>query len=339
MDNQNGENLDWNIPPSIGDTPNDLEISGIDISQSIISKLGDFSSEFPETKKQKEPKDTSYIYDYVAKYGIEEVVISNLQKLQEKELINVPFFQKLRKIFNPQMIKSKLMKGLGIRESYTGFHEFMKGDRADLPNVGICKIAKTVGYDVMIVPIPENITKLEMDRLNLYRESFLQAIENKIAELKIPITRTRNKEKDKPKEINKDFIQNLSKTENDLLKELANVPNTEIDKTIGINDIFDDKQGEIQMEQKPFVRKPKAEKSEEAEISNYLTDSIDFNPDDFTDDFDDFILPTQDIDSLNIQNINSIDMGDYEDSLTNLRKIDEDDDFTFGESEDLESIK
>lgn len=339
MDNQNGENLDWNIPPSIGDTPNDLEISGIDISQSIISKLGDFSSEFPETKKQKEPKDTSYIYDYVAKYGIEEVVISNLQKLQEKELINVPFFQKLRKIFNPQMIKSKLMKGLGIRESYTGFHEFMKGDRADLPNVGICKIAKTVGYDVMIVPIPENITKLEMDRLNLYRESFLQAIENKIAELKIPITRTRNKEKDKPKEINKDFIQNLSKTENDLLKELANVPNMETDKTIGINDIFDDKQGEIQMEQKPFVRKPKAEKSEEAEISNYLTDSIDFNPDDFTDDFDDFILPTQDIDSLNIQNINSIDMGDYEDSLTNLRKIDEDDDFTFGESEDLESIK
>lgn len=339
MDNQNGENLDWNIPPSIGDTPNDLEISGIDISQSIISKLSDFSSEFPETKKQKEPKDTSYIYDYVAKYGIEEVVISNLQKLQEKELINVPFFQKLRKIFNPQMIKSKLMKGLGIRESYTGFHEFMKGDRADLPNVGICKIAKTVGYDVMIVPIPENITKLEMDRLNLYRESFLQAIENKIAELKIPVTRTRNKEKDKPKEINKDFIQNLSKTENDLLKELANVPNTEIDKTIGINDIFDDKQGEIQMEQKPFVRKPKAEKSEEDEISNYLTDSIDFNPDDFTDDFDDFILPTQDIDSLNIQNINSIDMGDYEDSLTNLRKIDEDDDFTFGESEDLESIK
>lgn len=339
MDNQNGENLDWNIPPSIGNTPNDLEISGIDISQSIISKLSDFSSEFPETKKQKEPKDTSYIYDYVAKYGIEEVVISNLQKLQEKELINVPFFQKLRKIFNPQMIKSKLMKGLGIRESYTGFHEFMKGDRADLPNVGICKIAKTVGYDVMIVPIPENITKLEMDRLNLYRESFLQAIENKIAELKIPITRTRNKEKDKPKEINKDFIQNLSKTENDLLKELANVPNTETDKTIGINDIFDDKQGEIQMEQKPFVRKPKVEKSEEAEISNYLNDSIDFNPDDFTDDFDDFILPTQDIDSLNIQNINSIDMGDYEDSLTNLRKIDEDDDFTFGESEDLESIK
>lgn len=308
-------NGDTTIPPIIGNS------SEVDISQAIISKLNDSQNTIIESKKQKKPVDTSYIYDYITKFEIEDAVISNLQKLQEKELINVPFFQKLRKIFNPQMIKSKLMKGLGIRESYTGFHEFMKGDRADLPNVGICKIAKTIGYDVMILPIPENITKREMDRLNAYRESFLQAIEDKIHELNIPITRTRSKDKDKPKEINKEFIDNLAKTEEEFLAEL-NI-NKKNPSNIAVDDIFDDGHGSIEVEQKPFVfKKETKDYSMEPNINlvpdKFISQPLSFDPEEFNNEFDEdiFILNEFNNDSF------GIDMMGYDDSLSNLRKID-----------------
>lgn len=308
-------NGDTTIPPIIGNS------SEVDISQAIISKLNDSQNTIIESKKQKKPVDTSYIYDYITKFEIEDAVISNLQKLQEKELINVPFFQKLRKIFNPQMIKSKLMKGLGIRESYTGFHEFMKGDRADLPNVGICKIAKTIGYDVMILPIPENITKREMDRLNAYRESFLQAIEDKIHELNIPITRTRSKDKDKPKEINKEFINNLAKTEEEFLAEL-NI-NKKNSSNIAIDDIFDDGQGSVEVEQKPFVfKKETKDYNMEPNINlvpdKFISQPLSFDPEEFNNEFDEdiFILNEFNNDSF------GIDMMGYDDSLSNLRKID-----------------
>lgn len=308
-------NGDTAIPPIIGNS------SEVDISQAIISKLNDSQNTIIESKKQKKPVDTSYIYDYITKFEIEDAVISNLQKLQEKELINVPFFQKLRKIFNPQMIKSKLMKGLGIRESYTGFHEFMKGDRADLPNVGICKIAKTIGYDVMILPIPENITKREMDRLNAYRESFLQAIEDKIHELNIPITRTRSKDKDKPKEINKEFINNLAKTEEEFLAEL-NI-NKKNSSNIAIDDIFDDGQGSVEVEQKPFVfKKETKDYNMEPNINlvpdKFISQPLSFDPEEFNNEFDEdiFILNEFNNDSF------GIDMMGYDDSLSNLRKID-----------------
>ena len=308
-------NGDTAIPPIIGNS------SEVDISQAIISKLNDSQNTIIESKKQKKPVDTSYIYDYITKFEIEDAVISNLQKLQEKELINVPFFQKLRKIFNPQMIKSKLMKGLGIRESYTGFHEFMKGDRADLPNVGICKIAKTIGYDVMILPIPENITKREMDRLNAYRESFLQAIEDKIHELNIPITRTRSKDKDKPKEINKEFINNLAKTEEEFLAEL-NI-NKKNSSNIAIDDIFDDGQGSVEVEQKPFVfKKETKDYNMEPNINlvpdKFISQPLSFDPEEFNNEFNEdiFILNEFNNDSF------GIDMMGYDDSLCNLRKID-----------------
>lgn len=314
-------NGDTTIPPIIGNS------SEVDISQAIISKLNDSQNTIIESKKQKKPVDTSYIYDYITKFEIEDAVISNLQKLQEKELINVPFFQKLRKIFNPQMIKSKLMKGLGIRESYTGFHEFMKGDRADLPNVGICKIAKTIGYDVMILPIPENITKREMDRLNAYRESFLQAIEDKIHELNIPITRTRSKDKDKPKEINKEFINNLAKTEEEFLAEL-NI-NKKNSSNIAIDDIFDDGQGSVEVEQKPFVfKKETKDYNMEPNINlvpdKFISQPLSFDPEEFNNEFDEdiFILNEFNNDSF------GIDMMGYDDSLSNLRKIDAVDDST-----------
>lgn len=339
MSNKN-ENTDSNnlIPPTIKNAEpiNQKMDIGLDISKSIISKLGEPNSTKESVKKN---NNKSYIYDYITKFDIVDVPVSNLQKLQEKEIINVPFFQQLRKRINPQMIKSKLMKGLGIRESYTGFHEFMKGDRADLPNVGICNIAKTVGYDVMILPIPENITKLEMDRLNVYRESFLQAVEEKIQELNIPVTRTRLKDKEKPKEVNTQFIQNLAKTEEDILAELKENNNNISNSEIGIDDVYDDNGGELQFEPKPFVKKSqKEEKVNELDIGVIDFDNLDenltldqsmlFDPnsvnfeeftfeDNFQEDEELFETP------LNIvkENVSKIDMSGYSDSLENLRKI------------------
>ena len=349
------------IPPELNSkAPEEIKTNlSVDLSKSIISKLGDTGNNLNLDSSKKENK--SYIYDYIAKYNIEEVPVSNLQKLQEKELINVPFFQKLRKKINPQMIKSKLMKGLGIRESYTGFHEFMKGDRADLPNVGICNIAKTIGYDVMILPIPENITKLEMDRLNVYKEAFLLAVEDKIKELNIPVTRTRTKDKEKPKEVNSQFIENLAKTNEDFLAEIkenvSNVSDINIDTGIGIDDVFDDKGGAIEFEPKPFIKKSsKVEKTFEDGFDidnnlikefdnlddNFLNSSILFNPDniEFESYDEEFKFHNFDCENNHLEfdglkdnfidtKVKKIDMSGYSDSLDDFRKIGEDldDDF------------
>ena len=187
-------------------------------------------------------KDAEVIYEYVKKFNIESVNIANLQKLNEKELINVPFFQKLRKLFTKDMIKSHLMTALGIRTSYTGFHEFMKGDREDLPSVGICSIAKTVGYNILILPIPEDLNPVELARLNVYREEFLEKVEQKISEQNIPTTRSKSSKKteDKPKEINSAFINNLSIDAGTLIDQQVYG-----NSTIGEHTTFDDEGGKF----------------------------------------------------------------------------------------------
>lgn len=187
-------------------------------------------------------KDAEVIYEYVKKFNIESVNIANLQKLNEKELINVPFFQKLRKLFTKDMIKSHLMTALGIRTSYTGFHEFMKGDREDLPSVGICSIAKTVGYNILILPIPEDLNPVELARLNVYREEFLEKVEQKISEQNIPTTRSKSSKKteDKPKEINSTFINNLSIDAGTLIDQQVYG-----NSTIGEHTTFDDDGGKF----------------------------------------------------------------------------------------------
>lgn len=326
--------LDEAIPPEINIGSSAL---GDDINQMVSSAFFSNMDDIPpiETKKIKK-EDTSYLYDYISKYKIEDINLSNLQKLHEKELINVNFFTKLRSIFKPKMIKSKLMKGLGIRESYTGFHEFMKGERADLPNVGICNIAKTVGYDVMIVPIPEDITKSEMDRLNLYRESFLLAVEKKIIDLNIPETRTRSKDKEKQKAINTSFMNQLGKTEDDHLKDLLTFEQNE-GASISADAIFDDNRGEIVMERKEFTKKYKEEAPlEYFDASEFVSNKLEFNPNEIIGLEDENLeseigMGTFEFAQLSDLNTGMIDMSGYTDSLEDLRKIDEDEDFTFNE--------
>lgn len=227
----------------VSDPVNDRAlVLGQELIDDFKTQISGSTEELTVPQNNKVVKDAETIYEYVKKYNIESVNIANLQKLNEKELINVPFFQKLRKLFNNNMIKSHLMTALGIRTSYTGFHEFMKGDREDLPSVGICSIAKTVGYNVLILPIPEDLNDVEMARLNLYREEFLEKVEQRISENNIPTVRSKSKNKaqDKPKEINSTFINNLSVDASTLIHVSSNTSD------IGEHSTFDDNGGKFE---------------------------------------------------------------------------------------------
>ena len=205
-----------------------------------------------EPKKVRVSFNPDLINYYVKKYGIEEINLSNLQKLHERELINVPFYQKLRKRFDPQIIKSHLMEALGISKSYTGFHEFMRGDRDDLPTIGLCNIAKTVGYDLMVLPIPEDLTPHELARLNGYRNSFIDAVEQNIKSKNVPTTKAKTK-KEKPKDINNDFLGNLAKSNDEILEGITNgVGKIAEEDKISADAIFNDGEGELEIITKQF---------------------------------------------------------------------------------------
>lgn len=290
-----------------------------DITSMIAGQFASKQSDHPplESKKRTTEFDADTIYSYVHKYKIEEVNLSNLQKLHEKELINVPFFQKLRKLFAPQMIKSKLMETLGIRKSYTGFHEYVKGEREDIPNAGLCNIAKNVGYNIMILPIPENISDAEYRNLCAYRDSFIFAIEAKIKEDNVPVTRAKAKDKGKDRFINTELLNGLAMDSTQILNEL--VPHNDSSEKIAADAIFDDGIGPLEFEE-----------------VNSMVNQMDVS-----------IIPMDQSIGIvggmggmddgmdSIYNSLSINMNGYKDTFEDFKKIDMgDDEFMFGEDED-----
>ena len=294
------------------------KLSSVDISGLIQESFNDSRVESLPIEKEKKRKnnfDADLIYSSALKYNIEDINLSNLQKLHERELINVPFFQKLRKVFNEQMIKSHLMEALGISKSYTGFHEYMKGDRDDIPTVGICNIAKTVGYNVMIIPVPDDLSPIEYARLNGYRDLFISAVEQKVIEANVPVTRAKSKDKDRKKDINTSFLNNLSKSEEEILASInignsGNAPENKIDP----NAIFDDGFGPIDYTQ-----------------MNSLDDQIEIDqiPKKIEDVFD---MPEL---GLPISNslYDMVNMGNYDDKLDGFNVINNEDEFGFEDEE------
>jgi hypothetical protein len=224
------------------DQPTDQSF-GIGNLEDVISSV---TKNSPKEKVSKKPtlKDADLIYTLVEKFGIEEVNIENLQKLHECEFINVPFFQGLRKLFDPKMIKSHIMEVLGIRRSYTGFHEFIRSERDDLPSVGICSIAKTVGYNVLTLPIPDNISDEDFAVLMNYQTQFLMEVEKKIGPGKIPATKMKKTLKEKPKDVNVEFLNNLHGDIPDFSLN-SNVISKESDQYVGENETYDDDLGKV----------------------------------------------------------------------------------------------
>ena len=227
---------------------NTAEITNI-ISGSFANSSKNNGQEYPQinVKKRVVDLDAETIYTSIQRYKIEDVNLSNLQKLHERELINVPFFQKLRKVFNPQMIKSHLMETLGISKSYTGFHEYMKGEREDIPNAGLCNIAKKVGYNVMVIPVPENITEAEYKALCSYRDSFIQAVDKRIKEGNVPVTRARSMAKEKEKYVNTSLLDGLALDSEQILDSI-NPSNVTDDEKISADAVFQDSAGPLDFE-------------------------------------------------------------------------------------------
>ena len=288
------------------------------ISGLIQGSFNDSRSEnipIEKSKKRINSSNADDIYSAAARYNIEEINLSNLQKLHERELINVPFFQKLRKRFNPQMIKSHLMETLGISKSYTGFHEYMKGDRDDIPTVGICNIAKTVGFNVMIVPVPEDLSPIEYARLNGYRDLFISAVEQRIIEANVPVTRAKAKDKERPKDINTSFLNNLSKSEEEIRAGLSPIAGEfQPGEKIDADAIFDDGCGPIEFDNQLLLE-------DTGTIGSHL-------------DQDDLHENVFDGSSV----FEMVNMGGYDDKLDGFNAIGGDDDeFNFGEDEEEEN--
>ena len=295
--------------------PEEKKLTSTDISGLIQGSFNDSRAESVPIEKEKKrinSLDADAIYIAAAKYNIEEINLSNLQKLHERELINVPFFQKLRKMFNPQMIKSHLMETLGISKSYTGFHEYMKGDRDDIPTVGICNIAKTVGFNVMIIPVPEDLTPVEYARLNGYRDLFISAVEQRIIEANVPVTRAKSRDKDRPKDVNTSFLNNLSKTEEEIMAGLSPIAGNIInEEKIDPNAIYDDGSGPIEFDNQVLL-------ADTGSIGSMIESSR---------------LNENVFDGSSL--FEMVNMGNYSDKLDNFKKIGEDEDeFNFGEEDE-----
>ena len=97
---------------------------------------------------------------------------------------------------------------LGVRKSYTGFHDYIKGDRPDLPEVGLNSIAKKMGYSIALVPIKnisedsENIPKdylLQQEVIAKAQEYFVKDI-GKVLEANLKDDLNKRKSKEKPQQ-------------------------------------------------------------------------------------------------------------------------------------------
>lgn len=294
--------------------PDEKKLTSTDISGLIQGSFNDSRSEsipIEKEKKRKNSSDADAIYSAAARYNIEDINLSNLQKLHERELINVPFFQKLRKMFNPQMIKSHLMETLGISKSYTGFHEYMKGDRDDIPTVGICNIAKTVGFNVMIIPVPEDLSPIEYARLNGYRDLFISAVEQKIIEANVPVTRAKSKDRDRPKDVNTSFLNNLSKSEEEIMAGLSPIAGV-IDggEKIDPNAIFDDGGGPLEFDNQLLLEDTGTTGTFVG--STFLNESV--------------------FEGSSV--FETVNMGNYTDKLDEFKTLGADDEFNFGEEDE-----
>lgn len=323
------------IKLAISGTPGSLD----SFTATTLNAMNVSKSEYPQVEVKKRVNDfnADVIYDYVQKFGITDVNLSNLQKLHERELINVPFFQKFRRILGSQMVKSHLMDALGISKSYTGFHEYIKYEREDIPNAGLCNIAKKVNYNVMIIPIPEDITDAEYKRLCSYRDGFIQAVDKMIKESNVPVTRAKPTAKNKQRFVNTELIDGLALDNEKIMSSITGgISTIENEDKIGADEIFQDTSGPFE----PEVHLQHVQQMNDDEVMNF---GLDTNNGSFSigeignmsglNSFDDIFGSLEEplvtvvqplINNNIIDTTTSVDMSGYEDTFEDFKKIEED---------------
>ena len=187
------------------ETINTLNGVGMDfmLNQIITSKSED-SKKYNKIKEHNEKR----IMEIMSKHDLPYESINGILKMNEAYIENLNFHLNLRKAINLFPIKSKVMDILGVRKSYTGFHDYIKGDRPDLPEVGLNSIAKKMGYSIALVPIKnisedsENIPKdylLQQDVIAKAQEYFVKDI-GKVLEANLKDDLNKRKSKEKPQQ-------------------------------------------------------------------------------------------------------------------------------------------
>ena len=187
------------------ETINTLNGVGMDfmLNQIITSKSED-SKKYNKIKEHNEKR----IMEIMSKHDLPYESINGILKMNEAYIENLNFHLNLRKAINLFPIKSKVMDILGVRKSYTGFHDYIKGDRPDLPEVGLNSIAKKMGYSIALVPIKnisedsENIPKdylLQQDVIAKAQDYFVKDI-GKVLEANLKDDLNKRKSKEKPQQ-------------------------------------------------------------------------------------------------------------------------------------------
>lgn len=187
------------------ETINTLNGVGMDfmLNQIITSKSED-SKKYNKIKEHNEKR----IMEIMSKHDLPYESINGILKMNEAYIENLNFHLNLRKAINLFPIKSKVMDILGVRKSYTGFHDYIKGDRPDLPEVGLNSIAKKMGYSIALVPIKnisedsENIPKdylLQQEVIAKAQDYFVKDI-GKVLEANLKDDLNKRKSKEKPQQ-------------------------------------------------------------------------------------------------------------------------------------------
>lgn len=157
-------------------------------------------------KKRKKKINQDKIDTIIKEHNLNETDLECLTKINSAYLTNVGFFLSLREILSMHPNKSKAMVHFDIRKSYTGFHDWHKGARIDLPEVGMNSLAEKMGYSLKLVPINENTDPSHLRALDELQENFLKDIRNEVQENLMP----QIKKKKQPKKQK----QNISNTLN-----------------------------------------------------------------------------------------------------------------------------
>lgn len=177
-------------------------------------------------------------FEILSNLGIKETIDPIiLSKIDAAEMINIPFFINLREILCMYNIKSQVMDLFNVRKSYTGYHEFIKGERLDLPSVGFNSIAKSVNFSILQLPINGEIDEEDRIMISKLQDKFLNNVRGSIESNLVANSKIKDKnepKKERQPESNDEFLK-LIQSKNSGTSHLLN-NNLDLTSNYGISE-------------------------------------------------------------------------------------------------------
>lgn len=169
-------------------------------------------------------------------FGTEKEIIKLSNLLDSKdssgitytERINLPFYENLKTICN-QHSETSCKRLLGIRPGYTSFTGFYKGDDPELKRTGLNSIMDSLGYNLMLLPLPDEIPLDTYNRLQVLHKQFLDAVAEA---LEADVKETNSPKNSKPTNteplVNTDLLSAVLTQKNTLTGDIcSHIPNTD----------------------------------------------------------------------------------------------------------------